>query len=74
MLEATTCRYCVRINSHYTSGSFRSTKSLTGTQGAEVQSMPRLAQIDLKKLARKMNCYSYVYGVLNMITNAIATH
>jgi len=31
MLEATTCRYCVWINSRYTSGSFRSTKSLTGT-------------------------------------------
>ena len=31
MLEATTCRCCVRINSHCTSGSFRSTKSLTDT-------------------------------------------
>ena len=31
MLEATTCRCCVRINSRCTSGSFRSTKSLTGT-------------------------------------------
>ena len=31
MLEATTCRCCVRINSRYTSGSFCSTKSLTGT-------------------------------------------
>jgi len=31
ILEATTCRCCVRINSRYTSGSFRSTKSLTGT-------------------------------------------
>jgi len=45
MLEATTCRCCVRINSRYTSGSFRSTKSLTGTYGAVVQSMPSLAQI-----------------------------
>jgi len=32
MLEATTCRCCVRINSRCTSGSFGSTKSLTGTQ------------------------------------------
>jgi len=31
MLEATTRRCCVRINSRYTSGGFRSTKSLTGT-------------------------------------------
>jgi len=31
MLEATTCRCCVQINSRYTSGSFRSTKSLTGS-------------------------------------------
>jgi len=31
MLEATMCRCCVRINSCYTSESFRSTKSLTGT-------------------------------------------
>ena len=31
MLESTTCRCCVRINSHCTSGSFSSTKSLTGT-------------------------------------------
>jgi len=31
MLEARTCRCHVRINSRYTSGSFRSTKSLTGT-------------------------------------------
>jgi len=30
MLEATTCRCCVRINSRYTSRSFRSKKSLTG--------------------------------------------
>jgi len=44
--------------------------------GAEVQSMPSLAQIDLKKLACKMNCVmlSNIYGVMNMITNAIATH
>jgi len=76
MLEATTCRCCVRINSRYTSGSFHSTKSLTGTYGAEVQSMPSLAQINLKKLARKMNCVmlSNIYGVMNMITNAIVTH
>ena len=51
MLEATTCRCCVRINSRYTCGTFGSTKSLTGTYGAEVQSMPSLAQINLKKLA-----------------------
>jgi len=51
MLEATTCRCCVRINSRCTSGSFRSRKSLTGTEGAEVQSMPSLAQINFKKLA-----------------------
>ena len=31
MFEATTCRCCVRINSRYTSGSFCSTNSLTGT-------------------------------------------
>jgi len=31
MLEPTTCRCCVRINPRCTSGSFRSTKSLTGT-------------------------------------------
>jgi len=31
MLEATTCRCCERINSRCTSGSFRSTKSLTVT-------------------------------------------
>jgi len=39
------------IGSRYTCGSFGSTKSLTGTYGAEVQSMPSLAQINLKKLA-----------------------
>jgi len=32
MLEATTCRCCVRINSRYTFGSFRSMKSLTKVQ------------------------------------------
>jgi len=32
MLEATTCRCCVRINSHYTSESFRSANSLAGTK------------------------------------------
>jgi len=48
MLEA---RCCVRINSRSTIGSFRSTKSLTGAKGAEVQSMPSLAQINFKKLA-----------------------
>ena len=44
--------------------------------GAEVQAMPRLAQIDLKKLEWKMNCVmlSNIYGVMNMITNAIVTH
>jgi len=31
MLEAATCRCCVRINSRCTSGSFRSTESLTAT-------------------------------------------
>jgi len=31
MLEATMCKCCVRINSHCTSGSFHSTKSLTVT-------------------------------------------
>jgi len=31
MLEATTSRCCVRINSRCTSGSFRSRKRLTGT-------------------------------------------
>jgi len=46
MLEATACRCCVRINSPYTSGSFRSMKSMTVTLGAEVQSMPSLAQIN----------------------------
>jgi len=51
MLEATTCRCRVRINSHYTPGSFRSMKSLTVTSVAEVQSMPSLAQINFEKLA-----------------------
>ena len=76
MLEATMCRCCVRINSHCTLGSFGSTKSLTGTGGAEVQSMPSLAQINLKKLSWKMNCVmlSNIYGFMNMITNAIVTH
>jgi len=76
MLESTTCRCCVRINSRCTSGSFRSTKSLTVTWGAEVQSMPSLAQINLKKLAWKMNCVmlSNIYGDMNMTKNAIATH
>ena len=31
MLQPTACRCCVRINSRCSSGSFRSTKSLTGT-------------------------------------------
>jgi len=53
MLEATTSRCCVRINSRCTTGSFRSTKSLTVTQGAEVQLMPSLAQINLKKACMK---------------------
>ena len=76
MLEATTCRCCVRINSRCTSGSFRSTKTLVGTKAAEVQSMPSSAQINLKKLAWKINCVmlSNIYGGMNMITNAIVTH
>jgi len=53
MLEATACRCCVRINSRCTSGSFRSTKRLTVTKGAEVQSMPSLAQINLEKYCMK---------------------
>jgi len=71
MLEATRCRCCVRINSRYTSGSFHSTKSLTSTEGAKVQSMPALVQINLKKLVWKMNCdmLSNIYGVMNMIAN-----
>jgi len=38
--------------------------------------MPSLAQINLKKLAWKMNCVmlSNIYDVMNMITNAIVTH
>jgi len=38
--------------------------------------MPSLAQIDLKKLVWKMNCImlSNIYGVMNMITNAIVTN
>jgi len=48
MLEATACRCCV-INSHCSSGSFCSTKCLTGTEAAEVQSMPSLAQINYEK-------------------------
>jgi len=75
-LEATTCRCCVRINSRYISGSFRSTKSLTGTWGTDVQTMPGLTQNNFKKLAWKMNCVmlSNIYGDMNMITNTIVTH
>jgi len=38
--------------------------------------MSSLVQINLKKLARKMNrvMLSYIYGVINMITNAINIH
>jgi len=53
MLEVTRSRCRVRINSRCTSGSFRSTKSLTVTYDAEVQSMPSLAQINFKKACMK---------------------
>jgi len=38
--------------------------------------MPSLAQINLEKLAWKMNCVMLgkIYGGMNVITNAIATH
>jgi len=38
--------------------------------------MPSLVQINLKKLAWKMTwvMLSNIYGVMNMITNAIVTH
>jgi len=38
--------------------------------------MPSLAQINLKKLAWKLNhvMLRNIHGIVNMITNAIATH
>jgi len=53
MIEVTSCRDCAWINSHCTSGSFCSTKSLTVTKHTEFQSMPSLAQINLKKACMK---------------------
>ena len=56
LYRAPVCRCYLRINCVCASRSFRSTKSLTVTSGAEVLSMPSLAQINDKKLAWKMNC------------------
>ena len=69
--NTTMCR-CVWINSRCTSGSIRSTKRLT-FKGAEIQSMPGLAQINFLKVWMK-NELRNIYGSMNMITNAIATH
>jgi len=81
--RATACKCCVRINSRCTSGSFRSTKSLTVTKGAEVQSMPSLAQINLKKACMthelcyvKQHLWRYEYEYkrnrYTLVTTAVA--
>jgi len=67
--QAAACRCCVWINSHCTSRSFHSTESLTVRYESPTK-------IYSEKLVWKMNCVmlSNICFVMNMITNAIATH